>query len=100
MSCEGLWQGIETGLTRCGQVNLGMDVSSEQSERRWVGIAGGGPIHSETLCASVGCDRKYGGVCTIFFVGEAGCIKGLEEGSDIPYVHLACFGPSGDQVGV
>lgn len=75
-----------------------MDVPSEQPEGRWVGATGRGPVHGETFGGTVGCDGKYGGVCTIFFVGEAGNVERLEEGADIPYMDLARFGPSGDEV--
>jgi len=75
-----------------------MDVSGEQPEGGWIGVAGRSPVHCETFGATVGCDREYRGVCAIFVVGVAGDIKGLEERSDIPYMHLAGFGPGGDVV--
>jgi len=75
-----------------------MNVASEQPERRWIGIAGRSPVHCETFGATVGCDRKCGGVCTGFVVGIAGYVEGLEEGADVPYMHLSCFGPSRDIV--
>lgn len=77
-----------------------MDVSSKQPEGGWIGATGRSPVHGEALSATVGCDIKYGGVCTIFFVGEAGYFERLEERADVPYVYLACFGPSGDEVGL
>ena len=46
-----------------------MCVPGEQPEG---GATRGSPVHSETLCASVGGDGECGGVCTIFFVVKAG----------------------------
>lgn len=46
----------------------------------------------------MGCDVKYGRVCTIFFVGKTRYVERLEERADIPYMDPACFGPSGDEI--
>ena len=77
-----------------------MNISCEQPERRWVGVAGRSPVHGKTFGAGVGCDRKYGGVCAFFVVGVARYVEGLEKGPDIPYMHLPCLGPCGDIVGL
>ena len=75
-----------------------MNVTGKQPECRWVGVAGRSPVHCKTLSTAVGGDRKHGGICTVFVVGVAGYVKGLEEGSNIPYMHLSRFGPSGNEV--
>ena len=77
-----------------------MDVSSKQPEGGRVGGTGRSPVHGETLSTAVGCDSKYGGICTVFFVDEAGYVERLEERADIPYMDLACVGPGGDKVGL
>lgn len=75
-----------------------MDITGEQSEGRWIEVAGRSPIHCETLGATVGCDREYGGACTVFVVGVARHVERLDERADIPHVDFSCFGPSGDIV--
>lgn len=100
MSGEGLGRGIKPGLTRRGKVDLGMNVTGEQSEGRWIEVARRSPVHCEPLGATMGCDRKYGGACTVLVVGVAGYIEGLEERPNIPYMHLSGLGPSGDIVGL
>ena len=77
-----------------------MDVSSEQPEGQWVGVAGRSPVHCETFGATVRCDSKYGGVCTIFIVGVSGRVERLEERPDVPYMDLSRLCPSGDIVGL
>ena len=48
----------------------------------------------------MGCDREYGGACTLFVVGVARHVEGLEERADIPYMDFARFAPSRDIIGL
>lgn len=77
-----------------------MNIPGEQSEGRWIVVAGRSPIHCETLGAIVGCDRECGGACTLFVVGVARHVEGLEERADIPYMDFSRFGPSRDIIGL
>ena len=77
-----------------------MNVSGEQPEGRWVSVAGRSPVHCETFGAAVGCDGKYGGICTVSVVGVAGRVERFEERPNVPYMDVSGLGPSGDIVGL
>ena len=77
-----------------------MNVSGEQPESRWVGVAGRSPVHCKTFGATMRFDGEYGGVCTGFVVGVAGGIERFEERSNVPYMDVPRLGPSGDIVGL
>ena len=96
-SVRGKWRILrgETRRRACRQVDLGMDVSSKQTQCASIGCS---PVHRKALGAPVGFDGILRLLRALLVRVRTRSIKSVHERAHVPDVHLASLGPAGDVI--